>query len=271
MKHLHGTAIEPTDGNIGSVEDVYFDDQTGRIRYYVVDTGKWLPGRKTLNAPEAIRRPWHDGTRIQLNLSRARVKSSPDIDTKRPVSRDAGLLLHNHYGWSPYWISATLPPPTPKSASSVEERLEFETAVGHTRNSHHRSCREVMGYEIRASDGKAGTLEDFLIDPEEGRIRFLAIETGEWLSHRHVVMPPERVAHLDSAESKVETNLSRDECREVSGVQLTAHVDHTHFGAGARTNRGAGKTAVQRNRLDAELTLAIVSAQCKSTVRLVAR
>ena len=211
VKELHGTAIEATDGNIGSVEDVYFDDQTGRIRYYVVDTGKWLPGRKVLIAPEAIRRPWHDGTGIPVNLTRAQVKSSPDVDTERPVSRDAELLLYTHYGWVPYWIEATLPPPPPKSASSVEEKREVESLVGDMRNSHLRSWREVKGYEIRASDGKAGTLEDLLIDPEEGRIRYLVIKTGEWLSHRHVLISPDRVAHVDWAESKIETKLSRDD------------------------------------------------------------
>ena len=43
---LKGYALQVTDGEIGSLEDLYFDDEQWAIRYLVVDTGKWLPGRK---------------------------------------------------------------------------------------------------------------------------------------------------------------------------------------------------------------------------------
>jgi len=40
-----GLTIAATDGDIGSVNDLYFDDLSWTIRYLVVDTGTWLPGR----------------------------------------------------------------------------------------------------------------------------------------------------------------------------------------------------------------------------------
>ena len=54
---LIGKTIDALDGKIGSVHDVYFDDQTWSLRYLVVDIGKWLPGRKVLVVPEAIVKP----------------------------------------------------------------------------------------------------------------------------------------------------------------------------------------------------------------------
>jgi hypothetical protein len=57
LRELHGIAIEATDGNTGSLHDIYFDDRSRQIRYFVVDTAKWLPGRRVLIAPEAIRHP----------------------------------------------------------------------------------------------------------------------------------------------------------------------------------------------------------------------
>ena len=42
---LRGYGIHATDGDIGSVRDVYFDDVGSSVRYFVVDTGSWLPGR----------------------------------------------------------------------------------------------------------------------------------------------------------------------------------------------------------------------------------
>ena len=51
---LKGVTIEAMDGDIGSVQDLYFDDQTWTVRYLVVDTGTWLPGRQVLISPFAF-------------------------------------------------------------------------------------------------------------------------------------------------------------------------------------------------------------------------
>ncbi len=51
---LTGYTIQATDGHIGDVSDVLFDDATWKTRWLVVDTGHWLPGRKALIHPFAI-------------------------------------------------------------------------------------------------------------------------------------------------------------------------------------------------------------------------
>jgi sporulation protein YlmC with PRC-barrel domain len=188
LRELHGTPIEATDGNIGSLQDVYFDDRTGHIRYFVVDTAKWLPGRRVVIAPQVIRHPWHDGTGLPVDLTREQVKSSPAIDSAGPVSRETELLIFSHYGWVPYWVDAS-PPLEP--------------------DSHVQSCRDMLGYEIRGTDGKAGTLDDVLIDPEHGTVRFVVVKTGEWLSHKQVLLSPAAIGGVNWADAKIETTLSR--------------------------------------------------------------
>ena len=42
---LQGGTIRATDGEIGKVDQFYFDDETWAIRYLVVNTGGWLPGQ----------------------------------------------------------------------------------------------------------------------------------------------------------------------------------------------------------------------------------
>jgi len=44
--HLKGFVIRATDGELGTVDDFYFDDETWAIRYLTVDTGGWLGGRE---------------------------------------------------------------------------------------------------------------------------------------------------------------------------------------------------------------------------------
>ena len=40
--HLKGLVIRATDGDIGTVDQFYFDDEAWVIRYLTVETGGWL-------------------------------------------------------------------------------------------------------------------------------------------------------------------------------------------------------------------------------------
>lgn len=54
MEHMRKFEIVATDGRIGAVDDFYFDDERWAIRYVVVDTGRWMPGRRVLISPLSI-------------------------------------------------------------------------------------------------------------------------------------------------------------------------------------------------------------------------
>ena len=49
-----GIPVEASDGHVGSVKDFLFDDQSWKVRWMVVDSGNWLPGRQVLVHPSAI-------------------------------------------------------------------------------------------------------------------------------------------------------------------------------------------------------------------------
>ena len=52
--HLKGLVIRATDGEIGTVDQFYFDDETWGIRYLTVETGGWLGGREVLISPVSV-------------------------------------------------------------------------------------------------------------------------------------------------------------------------------------------------------------------------
>ena len=54
---LQGFTLRAMDGEIGKVDQFYFDDETWAIRYLVVNTGSWLAGRLVLISPIAVGRP----------------------------------------------------------------------------------------------------------------------------------------------------------------------------------------------------------------------
>lgn len=208
-KQLEGVEIHATDGEIGALHDIYFDDESWLIRYFVVDTAKWLPGRKVLISTDAVHRPWGGDAGLPVDLTREQVKASPDIDTERPVSREAEILLFRHYGWSPYWTDSLAPPPPPMLASTEEEKREAEAIAELTSDRHLQSCRELIGYTLEASDGKAGTVHDFLIDGNGSSIPYLVITSGEWLARKKVMLPAGSITSIKWAEAAIRTSLSR--------------------------------------------------------------
>src|SRR5687768_7423766 len=53
VSDLKGDDVLARDGSIGTLDDVYFDDDEWAVRYMVVDTGRWIPGRRVLHPPQA--------------------------------------------------------------------------------------------------------------------------------------------------------------------------------------------------------------------------
>ena len=98
-----GYAIHATDGDIGSLHDLYFDDQSTAIRYLVVDTGQLAarPSRPS-SAPAAIGGVDADREGVRHRARPAsRSRTVPTIVTDQPVSRQQELALHTYYGWDP--------------------------------------------------------------------------------------------------------------------------------------------------------------------------
>jgi hypothetical protein len=66
---------------LGTVEDLYFDDDRWTIRYLVLRTGNWLISRAVLVSPMAIAHVGWDDARFDLRLTqddRRRRKSAID-------------------------------------------------------------------------------------------------------------------------------------------------------------------------------------------------
>jgi hypothetical protein len=95
--------IEANDGDIGHVEDFLIDDESWTVRYVVVDTRNWWPGKKVLVSPEWIRSVSWSDSRVYVDLSRDKIKNAPEYDPSLPLTRDYEARLHKQYGRSEYW------------------------------------------------------------------------------------------------------------------------------------------------------------------------
>jgi sporulation protein YlmC with PRC-barrel domain len=76
----------------------------------------------------------------------------------------------------------------------------------------------ITGYAIVASDGKIGTVSDFLFDDVSWRIRWLVVHTGSWLSGRRVLLPPSVLGHLDPERHEFSVKLTRQQVEDSPDV-----------------------------------------------------
>lgn len=211
IQQTRGVAIEATDGTIGDIHDIYFDDQEWTVRYYVVDTGKWLPGRKVLIPPHAVQQASPDHLGLPVNLTREQVRNSPDVDMDRPISRQSELSLYRYYGWAPYWFP--LAPAFGVAEGSADEREE-DAVAGHSGGDPHlRSAREVIGYHVAATDGEIGHIDDFLVDDQTAKIRYAVVDTRNWPPGRSVLISPQWISEVKWSESKAFVSVTRDAVR----------------------------------------------------------
>jgi len=210
MKDLRGLAIGAKDGDIGEAIDFIFDDTAWTIRYLVVDTGRWLPGRKVLISPIVVDQPDWEGKKFPVLLTREQVQSSPEISMDDGLSAQDELKYFDYYGWPYYWGGDDIWGPAALPQELIDQRVERKKSLTNVINrSHLRSTKEVRGYTIQATDGEIGDVDDFIIDDEPWVIRYIVVDTGNWWSGKKVIVAPPWISHVDWQHSSVYVNLSR--------------------------------------------------------------
>jgi hypothetical protein len=102
-KEVLGYRIAARDGDIGHVDDFVVDDASWRLRYLVVDTARFLSGKKVIVSPLWIEEVVWPQRKVTLGLSKASVESCPEFDLYAEITRDYEAALFAHYGKDEYW------------------------------------------------------------------------------------------------------------------------------------------------------------------------
>jgi len=99
-----GYHIQALDGELGHIGDFVVDDETWAIRYLIINTGNWWPGKKVLISPQWIERVSWSESLVAINLSRDAIKDAPEYTEAALLTRDVEIGLHHHYHRAGYWI-----------------------------------------------------------------------------------------------------------------------------------------------------------------------
>lgn len=105
---VSGYNIQAADGEIGHIKDFIIDDETWAIRYLIIDTQNWWPGKKVLVSPQWIERVSWDESKVFLNLSQESIKQSPEFTEDSLLTRDYESALHRHYDLKGYWVDESV-------------------------------------------------------------------------------------------------------------------------------------------------------------------
>lgn len=170
VRDLRGFAIGAIDGTVGTVNDCCFNDDDWTIRYLVVDTGRWLSGRKVLISTVAVGHAGWMARRLPVALTRAQVAHGPGSD---------GQDLKGHES--------------------------LVTAKG----CHLRSGNAIIGCQIEATDGEIGHVEDLLINDRTWAIRYLVVNASSWWSGHRVLVASERITNVSWTEGRVVVDVTR--------------------------------------------------------------
>lgn len=232
---LDGYHLNATDGELGTCDDLLFDDARWIVRYLLARPG-WLTRRRVLLSPEALGHPdWMKKT-VPVNLSRQQIEDSPPIDEDKPVSRQLEEDVRKHFGWPLYWTPAgmtlgavTSGSPPPPAAP----RMEAEAADGPSPepgDPHLRSMKEVTGYRISATDGLIGHVEDLIVDDEQWVVRYVVADTRQWLPGRKVLLAPKWFQRFDWEHGAAVVELDREAIRSSPEYDPGAPVNRDYEG-----------------------------------------
>jgi hypothetical protein len=235
---IDGYTIVASDGPLGTVSDFLFDDVSWLVRWLVVDTGKWLPGRKVLLPPSVLGHLDPNHQEFSVRLTMQQVKDSPDIDAERPVSRQIETNVYDYYGWSPYWgtgfymggygyLGGPMMAPPFLGSGSREEEIERTRRIEDD-DPHLRSINAVTGYHIHASDGEIGHIEDFLVEDADWSIHYLVVDTKNWWPGKKVLISPRWAREIDWTDRLVNLHVDRQKVKDSPVYDASKVVDRAY-------------------------------------------
>ncbi|HPF35631.1 MAG TPA: PRC-barrel domain-containing protein [Candidatus Krumholzibacteria bacterium] len=225
LKEIKGYELEAVDGGIGRCADFLIDEQTWTVRWMVADTRRWLPGRRVVVSPIALGEPAWADSKLPVRLSREQVEAAPDLDEHAPVTREYEIWYHRHYGWPYYWGGGGL------WASSLNPRALFLEAKPGDEDGpeldrpHLHSADEILGYDIAATDGAIGHVDDIILDDETWSVAYVVAATRNWLPGKRVLLSLADLEDVHWAEGSLAVRLTRDDVKESPAYDPSAPVN----------------------------------------------
>ncbi|RDW19854.1 PRC-barrel domain-containing protein [Oceanobacillus chungangensis] len=201
--------IEATDGELGKIKELYFDDNKWQIRYAVVDTRKWLPGRKVLLSPASFVMVNELSENVEIEYDKEKVRNSPSLNEDSILTRDAENSLIDYYGWGRYWTGGVLgsaensPLAIFKDPRSAEEIEAYDKNQQQMNTLDLQNLDQTIDLKVHGSDGKIGEIVDLIYDDEYWKIQYLVVRSTHFIEPKYHVYSVEDINSIEWLEQSI--------------------------------------------------------------------
>jgi hypothetical protein len=249
VNSLVGFSMEAINGEIGKVEDFYFNDQDWTIRYLMAKTVIWPDSRKVLISPKTLISSHRNGGTSTANFTKMQIANGEEDGSEKPVSWQQQAELYLYYPWHSLWGTSfyserigkidktysgediTVQDPTNKNGKRIDE------------NQHWWSTLAVNGYRIHGLDGEIGSITDFIIDDQSWQLTYLVVDTNHRSDRKRVMIPVSYIRELQWVNSRMDVNLSVISLKdskvfEESEFIYSTAMNSVHLDSGLHLRRG---------------------------------
>lgn len=211
--------VYANDAEIGKIKDIYFDKKTWLVRYLVVDTRRWLPGRKVLLAPKHVALLDTRTQVIRFDMTREQLSQAPSLAEHLPPTRAHEIALYDFFGWTQYWtgtLDRRLPlaeARQPLDGATYDMESNARQLAGEP---HLESCKDLQKFTVGTSDQltrtaqptKLGSLWDFVINYVEWNVPFFVVEEDLNPGLRKFVLSTDLITAIDIQDGMIRTQTS---------------------------------------------------------------
>jgi hypothetical protein len=176
MNHFSAWCSE---GPIGRIRDVLFDDRSWAVRYVVVALDGTLGGRNVLFLPSIVVGIEDAPRRIRLSILMVQLGEVPGSESDPPVFRQKEEEIFRRF--------IPLSPVDGVTAATRFDMLPLLYTLtvaadggNEAWDEHLRSSREVMMYRVCSEGRSIGRIADFRLDDERWRLDAIDARSGIW-------------------------------------------------------------------------------------------
>jgi hypothetical protein len=228
LKEIKTYYCEAADGEIGSLEDIYFDDSCLAVQFVIVHSKLRLAGRKVLISPFTIGKIDEKNQLVYVELALQQIKNSPPLDTDQPISRQYEEKYFQYYGWPPYWDRLSWPNTSPLKSSTVIALNRIQEVSTRPEN-HLHEASQILNFGVVSTEGKIGWLNDLIIDTHYWVIRYLEIDTRKWLhSKDFALITPTTIASINWPENRICVDLDREALQKAPPYDANAPISRQY-------------------------------------------
>jgi len=252
INEIIGHSVITKDGTKGKIKDFLFDRDSWQVRYLEVDFGNLFSSDRILIPRTLLQDSQISEDDLLLNVTNTLVKLGPKPEEDLPISRQYEEKLNRYYNQTFYWAGpgygvagepglgrgygvtgeTTMGPgygvtESAMAASRYPRRIpSFPSDENIEQSSNLHSFKEVKGYNIHATDGTLGSVDDLIIDDEYWQIWYMVVDTNSWLPwSKKVLIDISFIETINYSVREAEINLHTDSLKNAPEYDEKQPVD----------------------------------------------